>query len=536
MKALQSFDEAFPFGKSVHILKQLCLRLLPPSHQINRWIEEENWLALATAKVDYSSHLESSTVKSERQCLAFFQKNASLPLGIDRRAVAKQKFISAERDCLVQNWKLQNQRHPSVMMDTNFLAKVAWKIAAILGPAPALDQLDLSFGPGVNVGTMRRQTSARAKMSVPPTYSTNAGCLLEALQGELPHWDYLAQAKEANYGKLAFVAKDAKTDRTIETQPLVNSVVQLGIGKAIKRLLRNAGCDLYHGQAKNAEYARLGSLNGSYATIDLSSASDTISYMLVLELLPEDWFLLLDSVRTPNVKLGKEIIPLQKFAAMGNGCTFELETLIFYAICLVESGTDVHCYGDDIIVPSADARRVMRRLEQCGFTVNTDKSYWDGRFRESCGKDFFDGVLVRPVYVKGLLSLKELFRLHNFFFRRGEAYLADTVKRFIPKRLWKMTGPDGFGDGHLLSLRPNLVPHGRELGWGGYTFRQYVRKPRVENKSLRGDYAAFLYLTRNSRSSWFDPGSSVRRVMYYERGDTDYVVKRVYTPFGVHSP
>lgn len=529
MKALPTFDEPFSFERTVSILKQLCLHLLPPTHQINRWVEEKNWSALATAKVDYSSHLESSTVKSERQCLAFFQKNASLPLGVDRKAVAMEKFVSAERQCRITNWRLQNQTHPSSKVDTNFLAKVAWKIAKILGPVPSFEQLDFGFGPGTNVGCMRRRTSARTKLSTSPTCTADAQSLVEALLVEVPHWDYLHNCKVTDYGKLAFVPKDAKTDRTIETQPSVNAFIQIGVGKWIKQRLLEHGCDLYHGQAKNAEMARKGSIDGSYATIDLSSASDTISYMLVLDLLPPEWFSLLDAIRTPSVTYRKEVIPLEKFSAMGNGTTFELESLIFYAICCVESGHDVHCYGDDIIVPAGDAQRVMQRLVSCGFEVNTNKSYWTGRFRESCGKDFFDGVDVRPCYVKGLLSVKELFRLHNFFFRRGQQYMADQCLRFLPRRYLSMTGPDGFGDGHLLSLTPQLVPHGRSQGWGGYTFRTHVKRPRSVRGTLRGDGAAILYLTRNRRCSWWNPAPPVREVMYHERGGEGYVVKRVYT-------
>lgn len=529
MTALPSFENSFSFRKSSHILSQLCRTLLPSDHQIIRWLEEENWLALATARVDYSSHQNSSTVRSERQCLAFFQKNASLPLGLNRREIAKQKFDQAERACKVTNWRFRNPENPGTNLDTNFLAKVAWKISQILGPVPSFAELDFGFGPGSNIGTLRRQTSARAKMSVVPTCTANAQPLVERLLAECPHWDYLSNTKVVDHGKLSFVPKDAKTDRAIETQPSVNAFLQIGVGKWIKRRLLEFGCDLRRGQSKNADMAQVGSETGHYATIDLSSASDTIASMLVLDLLPAEWFDLLDCLRTPSVKYQGELIHLEKFSAMGNGSTFELETLIFYAICLVESGPDVHCYGDDIIVPSSDASRVIARLEMCGFSVNTDKTYITGPFRESCGKDFFNGVDVRPAYVKDLLSYKDLFRLHNFFFRRGMQELADLCLKFIPKRMQSITGPDGFGDGHLLSLTPDLVPHGREKGWAGWTFRSYKRKPRRVKTPLRGDYAAILYLTRNGQDAWWRPRPSVRDVMYHERGGAEYVLKRLYT-------
>jgi hypothetical protein len=41
-------------------------------------------------------------------------------------------------------------------------------------------------------------------------------------------------------------------------------------------------------------------------------------------------------------------------------------------------------------------------LEALGFQINQHKSFFEGPFRESCGKDFFRGFSVRPVYLKTL--------------------------------------------------------------------------------------------------------------------------------------
>lgn len=535
MSSLSSFDTPFSFEKTVNILKSLSLRILPDRHPVLRMIEERQWLALATASVNYDDFLEASEAKAVRQVLAFFQKNVTLPLGIDRKEVARQKLVSTERSCRVMNWRIKNRRFdPGMGFDAAFLFDMQCKIASILGPAPSLDRLQFGFGPGANVGT-KRLTSARAKMSTKPTYTADAAGVVDYLREEFPHWDYLQDAVVTDYGKLSFVPKDAKTDRPIETQPIVNSFVQLGVGKYLKQRLQLAGCDLSQGQAWNADLAWKGSIDGSLATLDLSSASDTISSLLVLELLPLDWVHLLSSVRTPAVKFKGDVTPLERFSAMGNGYTFELETLIFFAVCEVVGGSGrnsvCHVYGDDIIVETTHAPEVIRRLEACGFTVNNSKSYVSGRFRESCGKDFFDGVDIRPCYVKEPLSYKELFRLHNFFFRRGMQYVADECLRHIPKRLRRITGPDGYGDGHLLSFKPQLVPHGRSKGWSGWTFCTHTKKPREERSSLRGDYAAFLYGNQASPDLiWEEPRESpYSRTMYQERGGEGYRLRRVYT-------
>jgi hypothetical protein len=76
---------------------------------------------------------------------------------------------------------------------------------------------------------------------------------------------------------------------------------------------------------------------------------------------------------------------------------------------------DVYVYGDDLVVPADEAPSVIEDLELFGLKVNSAKSFWTGKFRESCGGDYYDGRDVTPVYcrrplpchrtdVKGLVS------------------------------------------------------------------------------------------------------------------------------------
>jgi hypothetical protein len=51
----------------------------------------------------------------------------------------------------------------------------------------------------------------------------------------------------------------------------------------------------------------------------------------------------------------------------------------------------VRVYGDDIIVPVDHVDEVNRMLQTFGFVVNTGKSFWNGKFRESCGKEYYNG-------------------------------------------------------------------------------------------------------------------------------------------------
>jgi hypothetical protein len=60
----------------------------------------------------------------------------------------------------------------------------------------------------------------------------------------------------------------------------------------------------------------------------------------------------------------------------------------------------VRVYGDDIIIPVDYVRTVVPMLETFGFRVNRDKSFWTGKFRESCGRDYYDGDDVSIVKVR----------------------------------------------------------------------------------------------------------------------------------------
>lgn len=211
---------------------------------------------------------------------------------------------------------------------------------------------------------------------------------------------------------IGFVPKNAKTHRSIAVEPTLNMYFQRGLGiKIQRRLLEVLQIDLQD-QSKNQRLALKGSKNGTWATIDLSSASDLIAYELVRQLLPPFWWAACLSCRTREGTMrwgsGKELnVVFEKFSSMGNGYTFPLQTLIFWAIskaAMLRAGVPgrVLVYGDDIIVPSAAFSTVTGALESVGFKVNTRKSYASGPFRESCGMYAFAGESVRATKLQGL--------------------------------------------------------------------------------------------------------------------------------------
>jgi hypothetical protein len=200
-----------------------------------------------------------------------------------------------------------------------------------------------------------------------------------------------------------------------------------------KRLKKIAKIDL-RDQSKNQRLARK-ALDLGLATVDLSSASDTISRSLVISLLPFGWWELLDDLRSKVIFIPKEylvevapsketrrfgcLVTPEMFSSMGNGFTFQLETLIFWALTRAVrdlSGKKgiISVYGDDIICPTSIAPRLKRVFHFFGFTVNEKKSNWTGVFRESCGKHYYDGGDVSPFYIRTPVTHKTcVIRLLN---------------------------------------------------------------------------------------------------------------------------
>lgn len=501
------FNTDFSLSKTSHIIEDLCNELLRYTDRVVDVPDRFDIAGNVNHSISYDAAREPIDVKIERQLYAFFQKNASFDLGIDTRQVAYDTFMECERKCGEVNNQLRspfkNDYHWPVLLD-----EVRALIAKILGPVPRVDELSCSFGPGNNVGCTRL-TSTRRKLQATPTISPTAIKYVPYIQDAYPQWNFLQKSVEVSYvGELSFVPKNAKTDRPICVEPLLSSFIQTGIGRFIKDRLMEEGINL-RSQAVNQKLARIGSIDNSFATIDLSSASDTISLMLVRKVLSPEWFDLLYAFRSHSALLPDgTVLPLEKFSSMGNGYTFELESLIFYAITRVICGREatISVYGDDIICPSEKYPEVVNALTCCGFSVNSEKSFAQGPFRESCGRDFFKGVSVRPCYLKGAFSVKELFRFHNYFFREGMHDMCRAVLKYIPRR-FRCYGPDGFGDGHLLTTSRLRTVLSETNSNGSLLFYTWTTSPRVMTDRLAADYTAWLYLVTDFVDDDVDPYS-----------------------------
>jgi hypothetical protein len=373
--------------------------------------------SLKTLPKHYS---DAESFFTDNQVTEFLRKFGDLEVkGIDRAAVAHDAFWASELTCFKTNIRFRQLRGERRLLDDSdvrldsFLESCRKIVADILGSIP--DDLEMRFGPGATFEDKGHLTCIPDKMTSRPTVTLDAHCLL-------PLWERTAWSrarasdcstpyypKVVRGNRFTTVPKDALKDRGICIEPSLNVSYQLAVGSHIRRRLRRFGIDLDNGQPLHRDLAQEASITGELSTIDLSNASDTVSYELVKTLLPSNWFDLLQTLRSPNTLVKGKWVHLEKFSSMGNGFTFELETLLFSALCEAVSrccdnparlGRGIWVYGDDIIVPVSLANAVVSCLSWAGFTTNKNKTFLEGPFRESCGGDFFNGSPVRAYYQK----------------------------------------------------------------------------------------------------------------------------------------
>jgi hypothetical protein len=354
--------------------------------------------------------------------VSLLSKFPNFPLEVDREKVAIEKFLGSERTCSETFFRLRSLRNGGVSITSplhTIFHSARVKISALLGPFNWDSvESDFGFGPGACIGLKNRQGDSYYKFGHlrPTTTEGNAVLAFTAIR-RVPGWFYhlsqnsgaepsISSLELVRGNRITTVPKNAKTDRVIAIEPMLNMFIQKGIGASLRRKLRKVGLNL-NSQQLNQDLAREGSLDGSLATIDLSSASDTVSLCLVEDLLPSDWCDALKQCRSPiGILPSGESILYRKVSSMGNGYTFELESLIFWALAsstmsyLNERDRRLAVYGDDIIVPTRCAELLLEVLSFAGFTPNRDKTFTEGPFRESCGKHYFLGTDVTPLYIR----------------------------------------------------------------------------------------------------------------------------------------
>lgn len=327
-------------------------------------------------------------------------------------------------------------------------------------------------------------------------------------------WESNIRCKMERISHTTFVPKSYKTFRTISMEPASLMFIQQGIWRRLdqyvqyhKYLVRRIG---FHDQDRNKALAAEGALCRNYATIDLSAASDSVSWRLVKKVFkgtPLLKHLIATRSRATLLPDGR-LVQLKKFAPMGSAMCFPVETLIFAACCEYvtrEHGFygDFSVFGDDIIVPTECSADMFYVLDILGFTVNKSKSFFeeDCWFRESCGGEYCDGYDVTPLRVSrkyySLLddvSVTGLIETANGAYEKGFHYL----RAFFVKKL---------------KDRPGFIPLFSQISLHGPSYSNYhtnrrwnpdlhriecrVSGTRAKRAESNSDIAYFHWLVSN---------------------------------------
>lgn len=496
------------------------------SHEVLKCIESGNIVGVRQLIVDPSSYTDAETFFRDYQCVELLKK-IDLPANVKELTKrAEDAFWECESACCLTNARMNGplNNHYGDFKDPgsviNLIDACKAFIRKVLGPVP--DELTPCFGKGATYSTRAPLTTVPDKMTERPSVTRDCYDLIGPFF-ERSAWARAARGFDASLiapvdivrgNRFTTVAKDLSKRRGICIEPDLNVSFQLPVGRILKEKLLRVGIDLRGdpsngpttGQMLHRDLAKHGSRDGTLATIDLSNASDTIARRLVELLLPPPWFQLLDALRSKTTEIAGKRVFLEKFSSMGNGFTFELETLLFCAFVQAvggKLGVDSFVYGDDIIVPSDIARDLLSVLDFFGFTPNAKKTYLTGPFRESCGGDYFLGQAVRPHYIKKLPEApQDWIGLANGL--RAAGFAPENVIRWyrfqgawrqalenLPTRIRRLRGPSILGDAviHDCSWRTVLID-------GVFHVRAYV--PVINALSWHHfrpnvQFAAFLY-------------------------------------------
>lgn len=357
---------------------------------------------------------------------------------------------------------------------------------------------------------------------------------------DLAYEDYLPSGNQPfdRTCEVIFVPKSIQTFRTISMEPASLMYFQQGCWSVLDRFMKASKVlsriMRLDDQTINKNLARESSYRRDYATIDLSAASDCVTWELAKAVFRGTALerVIYASRSTHALLPDGEKIALTKFAPMGSALCFPIECLVFAAICehvvrtrgRSSKAMPYSVYGDDIVIRSSYAHKLCETLIDAGFRPNASKSFLSPRnpFRESCGGEYFDGMDVTPFRLSRKFSSEKpsvyhpkswdayvdgANRAYTYGFRLVRRWFLNHLLKF-PQHLRPMFGQDIVRT--LFSESPTNF-HLKEVylrDWQCYAWKHGITvskdvSPDDQDPSIR--YYEWLRQTRNRSRSFLSP-------------------------------
>ncbi len=390
----------------------------------------QKWLLIPDELVDlcyaFMLTLKPRLLRALRQLCLFTYKCKSHEVTKEQRTNAIAGFRSRNAACrrLDQFYYERKAREKNSEGQTLVLAKLLMGIV--------LDRVDWanirpSHGPGA-VSDSKRGVQKWEKIDGRTTRLCDKFYPISEYFTPTPDlFDHRSASWAEGSAKLAIVPKDRRGPRIICTQPVGLMWIQQGQWKETRRAIETSSITQtnrrfsdgstaaiqFAKQEINGQLALESSRTREFATIDLSDASDLVSWGLVRFLCNKRNRQFLAASRPTHVKIDGTSERLHMFAPMGSAMCFPIETIVFWAVatarCLVSRGvtyadlrgrassylrlnrSEVFVFGDDILVRSENCQDVCECFVKLGFKPNLRKTFYRGFYRESCGVDAFHG-------------------------------------------------------------------------------------------------------------------------------------------------
>lgn len=438
------------------ILRELVVNApdSPIKRKFSDLLANQEYDKLSLQKVDPSSYQQEDLLRWDLQLVSLLKKSLFVPtIGCPENRARVESAYCEMKD------RESNQRlmllHKAPLKIQNIFHRASVIISKTLGTFNKEEWFkSCRYGPGTSSSCRKEDIHIYGKMTSRLDVTDEAYEMFHELVITRPELFeekfsincHFLSTSFCEGGTVRFVDKTAQVKRQIVIEPHCNMLLQLGLGSMISRKLASVGLDKPKQALRNKLTARQASQDQKLVTWDLRSGSSLICKMIPELVVRSDWFNALNAVRSHYIidpgSCDTKPLLLEKFSEMGNGFTFELETLIFWAFlkasCEYDGISSSECmvFGDDLIFPSQACQTIAQVFKFCGFEVNQSKSFSSGPFRESCGGDYFNGNNVRPFFLrKDVYDNANLISIANGIRRAAmrTSYNADDPSELIPR-------------------------------------------------------------------------------------------------------
>lgn len=389
-------------------------------------LRELNKCLSGSASVDHSAKVTSDwkapglSIKERSTAYLFYNLTRKMvrATDIEGRGPCLEKFLLTEKNNETANLKILDGKGLTNDLILRII-RARGIIQQIIGDSPTTSVLENATFTG-GASTSRKRKESFVELKVIPTWESlnctnNAypffklwtdNCLLA--YSEAIEIGAIRDVRISEHARWSSVPKESEMDRAIVVGNDVNVALQRGVGIVLRNSLLRYGIDL-RDQSRNRELARMASIDDTLVTHDAVDSSNRIVFECVKMLLPRKWFQYLDAIseRTCTLPSG-EVHRLHLFSSMGNGFTFELQSLLYFALAVASGSKPIAAavnaglgvYGDDVIIESEAYGNFLSLIAFFGMEANLEKSYSAGIFRESCGGHYMFGSDITPFFLR----------------------------------------------------------------------------------------------------------------------------------------